>query len=154
MLCSNLARWWMPDNAAEFKIWCMLQRHKVWNKPLSPRLPTDRHGACQELAPNLTQEWSRKVCNNTKGFSHTVGRSVTWDPARPQIKDDSLVQCQQAPLRQLRFSRKKNLTILENKNLGGNPPKECDWRWEPIFFRLWKEIPMCFTFLRAEKKKL
>jgi hypothetical protein len=37
-----------------------------------------------------------------------------------------VLQCQQAPLRQPWFSRKKNLTILENKNLGGNPPKECD----------------------------
>jgi len=30
------------------------------------------------------------------------------------------------PLRQLWFSSKKFLTILENKNLEGNPPKECD----------------------------
>jgi len=32
----------------------------------------------------------------------------------------------EAPLRQRRFSEKKNLTIFENKNLGGNPLKKCD----------------------------
>jgi hypothetical protein len=41
---------------------------------------------------------------------------------RGEYKNGTYVlQCQQAPLRQPWFSRKKNLTILENKNLGGNP---------------------------------
>ena len=55
---------------------------------------------------------------------------------------ESNLQCQQAPLQQLRFSRKKILTILENKNLGGNPPKECDWHWVLIFFCFFPHVSL------------
>ena len=52
------------------------------------------------------------------------------------------------PLRQLWFSRKKNLTILENKNLEGNPPKSAIDVENPLM----EGNSHVFHFSEAEKR--
>ena len=83
-------------------------------------------GPARGLPGACSKPDTRMIVHNTKGFSHTVGWSGTWDPARLQIKDNSLVKLRTRNRRScLALLSKSNVISMSMNSSIGPGPWEC-----------------------------